>query len=63
MLNPAEANPVYRGSDHNREAKYTPKRASVTPKDNGMGSILAYADAGTYREDTSRMGGVTTKVI
>ena len=41
--------------------KYFKARVKEAPKDNGMGSILAYSNAGTYREDTSRMGGVTLK--
>lgn len=36
-------------------------RVKTAPKENGMGSILSYAGAGKYREDTSRMGGVTGK--
>ena len=59
-----EDNPSYRSdTNHHKEATYIPKRSSLTPRDNGMGSILAYANAGTYREDTSRMGGVTAKVV
>lgn len=60
LLNPAADDANY----HNEKAaKYTPKRAKLTPKDNGMGLILSYADAGVYREDTSRMGGVTSKIV
>ena len=37
-------------------------RVPSAPRDSGMGSILAYANAGKYRDDTTRTGGVTGKL-
>ena len=60
LLNPTADNASFHNS---QAAKFIPKKALMTPKDNGMGSILSYENAGSYRVDTSRMGGVTSKLV
>ena len=61
LLNPRQPNPLYqrentvRSSQNERNMK---ARVQAAPRDSGMGSILSYSNALTYREDSSRMGGV-----
>ena len=69
LLNPSQPNPNYTrdirqqpsGQFHQKREHTVKGRVLSARGGNSMGSILSYSNSLPYREDNSRMGGITGK--